>query len=166
MSELALEAHGLTKVYGGGRTLGWWPRLSIWAVNDVTISLTRGETLGIVGESGCGKSTLARMLAGLTVPSAGTISLKRQVGAAANRRQARVRSRTIQYVFQDPISSLNPRKTVRKILEAPLILLAGLDWKHRQERLAELMDAVKQAGITNVSIVTQPMEAKAAASAN
>lgn len=143
MSELALEAHGLTKVYGGGRTLGWRPRPSIWAVNDVTISLTRGETLGIVGESGCGKSTLARMLAGLTVPSAGTISLKRQVGASANRRQAKARGHTIQYVFQDPISSLNPRKTVRKTLEAPLILLARLDWKHRQERLAELMDAVQ-----------------------
>ena len=79
LNELALEARGLTKLYGGGHTLVGRPRPANHAVNDVALSLSRGETLGIVGESGCGKSTLARMLAGLTPPSAGTVSINGQV---------------------------------------------------------------------------------------
>jgi oligopeptide/dipeptide ABC transporter ATP-binding protein len=143
LTEPVLEARGLTKIYGGGRTLGGRPRLAIHAVSDVTLALTRGETLGIVGESGCGKSTLARMLVGLTRPSAGTISVHGEVLASETIRRPRVGTSAIQYVFQDPVSSLNPRKTVRKILEAPLIRLARLDRKQREERLVELMDAVK-----------------------
>ena len=75
MTELALEAWGLSKIYGGGRALGGRPRLAVHAVNNVSMALARGETLGIVGESGCGKSTLARMLANLTRPSTGTIRM-------------------------------------------------------------------------------------------
>ncbi|SEF11230.1 peptide/nickel transport system ATP-binding protein [Rhizobiales bacterium GAS191] len=143
MTELALEARGLTKIFGGGHTLGGRPRLAIHAVSDVTIALTRGKTLGIVGESGCGKSTLARMLVGLIRPSVGTISVNGQILVGENSSQHRVGRRAIQYVFQDPVSSLNPRKTIRKILEAPLIRLARLDRKQLEERLVELMDAVK-----------------------
>ena len=143
MNEPALEARGLTKLYGGGYTLIGRPRAANHAVSDVALSLSRGETLGIVGESGCGKSTLARMLAGLTPPSAGTVSINGQVFVGDRTTPPRAGRRTIQYVFQDPNSSLNPRKTVRNILETPLIRLARLDRRRRDERLLELMDAVK-----------------------
>ena len=143
MNEVALQARGLAKLYGGGRTLLGWPRPAIHAVTNVALSLLRGQTLGIVGESGCGKSTLARMLAGLTLPSAGTVSINGQVFVGDRTTPPRAGRRTIQYVFQDPNGSLNPRKTVRNILETPLIRLARLDRRRRDERLLELMDAVK-----------------------
>jgi oligopeptide/dipeptide ABC transporter ATP-binding protein len=143
LTELALEARGLTKIFGGGHTLGGRPRLAIHAVNDVTIALSRGKTLGIVGESGSGKSTLARMLVGLIRPSIGTISVNGQVLVRENSSQPRVGRRAIQYVFQDPVSSLNPRKTIRQILEGPLIHLALLDRERLHERVVELVDAVK-----------------------
>jgi peptide/nickel transport system ATP-binding protein len=107
LNEPALEARGLTKLYGGGYTLIGRPRAANHAVSDVALSLCRGETLGIVGESGCGKSTLARMLAGLTPPSAGTVSINGQIFAADRTTPPRAGRRTIQYVFQDPNGSLN-----------------------------------------------------------
>jgi oligopeptide/dipeptide ABC transporter ATP-binding protein len=118
-------------------------RPAVHAVDNVTIALARGETLGIVGESGCGKSTLARMLANLTRPSAGTIRVMGLAHLGEHAERPPGGRRAIQYVFQDPVASLNPRKTIRKILEAPLIHLVRLDRRQRQDRLVELMDAVK-----------------------
>src|ERR1700733_1473911 len=112
------------------------PRPANHAVTSVALSLLRGQTLGIVGESGCGKSTLARMLAGLTPPSAGTVSINGRVFDDGNARP-RVERRAIQYVFQDPVGSLNPRHRIHDILEAPLARLARLDRKRRGERLVE-----------------------------
>jgi oligopeptide/dipeptide ABC transporter ATP-binding protein len=140
--ELALEARGLTKFYGGGYTLFGRPRPANHAVSNVALSLSRGETLGIVGESGCGKSTLARMLAGLTPPSAGTVSINGRVFVGDRTTPPQAGRRAIQYVFQDPNGSLNPRKTIRNILETPLIRLARLDRRRREERLLELIDSV------------------------
>ena len=137
----ALVARGLGKTFGGGRTLLGRPKPAVHAVRDATFSVAKGETLGIVGESGCGKSTLARMLVGLLAPTTGTIEiegrdLSDRTGAPA------VFGRRIQYVFQDPVSSLNPRKTIRQILEAPLVHLLGMDGAGRRARIAELLDAV------------------------
>ena len=143
MTELALETRGLTKIYGGGFTLGGRRRPAIHAVSDVTINLNRGETLGVVGESGCGKSTLAKMLVGLLGPSVGTIKVHSRNTAIQSNNGSQPKRRSIQYVFQDPISSLNPRSTTRKILEAPLIRLTQLDRQQRNDRLFELLDAVK-----------------------
>lgn len=141
MTALALEVSGLEKVFGGGRALLGREKPSVHAVRDVSLKVPKGETLGIVGESGCGKSTLARMLVGLLEPTAGDIviegrSLAEQAGDPATF------GRLIQYVFQDPISSLNPRKTVHDILEAPLIHLLGLEEAARKARISELFDAV------------------------
>jgi oligopeptide/dipeptide ABC transporter ATP-binding protein len=143
LSEFALQACGLTKLYGGGHTLFGQARPVNHAVSNVVLSLSRGETLGIVGESGCGKSTLARMLSGLTPPSAGTVTVNGRVFAGDGNARPRGERRTIQYVFQDPLGALNPRKTIRSILEAPLKRLARLDRDRRRDRLLELMDAVK-----------------------
>jgi peptide/nickel transport system ATP-binding protein len=93
------------------------PRQLLRAVNGVDLSVQRGDVLGIVGESGCGKSTLARMLLGLTPPTAGTVFIDGQDVAMMDRRAL---ARRIQPVFQDPYSSLNPRRGVASIVAFPL----------------------------------------------
>jgi oligopeptide/dipeptide ABC transporter ATP-binding protein len=89
------------------------------AVDDVSIRLTAGHTLGIVGESGCGKSTLARTVVGLNVPASGHVIVdgaERDVSMTARRAAAK----RVQMVYQDPMGALNPRMIVRKIVELPL----------------------------------------------
>ena len=138
----ALVVRNLGKTFGGGRTLLGGRKPSISAVKGATFSVARGETLGIVGESGCGKSTLARMLVGLLPPTAGTIEIEGRDLSDHTGNPAAF-GRLIQYVFQDPISSLNPRKSIRQILEAPLIHLLGMEPSERKARIAELLDAVR-----------------------
>jgi len=129
-------------VFGGGRLLFGAASPRVHAVNGVDLAVRRGQTLGIVGESGCGKSTLARMLVGLDRPSAGSLVFDgRDLGALLRDRSKALR-RHVQYVFQDPVGSLNPRKTVRQILEAPLRHLRGLGTPALAGRVRELMDAV------------------------
>jgi peptide/nickel transport system ATP-binding protein len=138
-----MEARAVTRRFGGGRSLFGRRKPAVHAVQGVSFDLLKGETLGIVGESGCGKSTLARLLVGLQRPSEGSVLLE---GAAVHDAAAfgrRALARRIQYVFQDPLSSLNPRKTIRQILEAPLVHLLGMPAPARRERLAEIMEAVR-----------------------
>lgn len=138
----AIEAESLTRIFGGGRTLFGTARPAIHAVQGADLRVEAGETLGVVGESGCGKSTLARMLVGLDRPTAGTIRLDGEDAVALGARDRRALARRIQYVFQDPVASLNPRKTIRQALEAPMRRLLGLDASARRTRLEELMAAV------------------------
>ena len=128
MSDM-LEIRDLTRYFGGGRTIFGATKPRLTAVRAVSLDLKRGETLGIVGESGCGKSTLARMLVGLDRPSEGTIRLD---GKDLTEGGARALAARVQYVFQDPVSSLNPRHTIRHILEAPMKHLLGLGSAERQ----------------------------------
>ncbi|WP_144638721.1 ABC transporter ATP-binding protein [Bordetella genomosp. 13] len=93
------------------------PRRTLHAVNGVDLAVERGSVLGIVGESGCGKSTLARLLLGLTAPSAGHIELDGQDIAQLGRRAM---ARRLQPIFQDPYSSLNPRRSIASIVSLPL----------------------------------------------
>lgn len=138
---LALEVTNLRKTFGGGRTVLGRELPSVHAVRDVNLTVRKGETLGIVGESGCGKSTLARMLVGLLEPSEGEIVIE-GTRLAEHAGKPAAFGRLIQYVFQDPISSLNPRKTIREVLEAPLMHLLGMDAVARKARISELFDAV------------------------
>nr|WP_272211981.1 oligopeptide/dipeptide ABC transporter ATP-binding protein [Marinicella sp. W31]MDC2877874.1 ATP-binding cassette domain-containing protein [Marinicella sp. W31] len=133
------------RTFGGGKTLFGKKLPAVHAVQDVSIDVKKGETLGIVGESGCGKSTLARLLSGLDIPTGGTITFEGKDLAEEARKNPRALARQVQYVFQDPVSSLNPRKRVRTILEAPLIHLLGLKKAERETRLEELMNAVNLA---------------------
>ena len=136
---VALKTTALAKTFDIGKRLIGPPRARVHAVHPVTLEVRTGETLGIVGESGCGKSTLARMLVGLTPPTSGTIEIE---GRALDRADPAAFGRLIQYVFQDPVSSLNPRKTIREIMEAPLRMLHGLRGRALEARIADLFDAV------------------------
>jgi peptide/nickel transport system ATP-binding protein len=109
------------------------------AVQNVSLSVQRGKALGVVGESGSGKSTLAKAIIGLVEPSAGSIRLDGETTRDIPRLEF---ARSVQFVFQDPYSSLNPRRTVRETLEAPLRHLIGLDARARERRVAELLDLV------------------------
>ncbi|OAN73359.1 peptide ABC transporter ATP-binding protein [Jannaschia sp. EhC01] len=135
----ALRLSDLSKTFPLGRTLFGPERPGVRAVHPITLGVPQGETLGIVGESGCGKSTLARMLVGLLEPTTGTIEIE---GTALDNADPAIFGKRIQYVFQDPISSLNPRKTIRQIIEAPLKLLHGMDKAARTARIAEIFATV------------------------
>ncbi|MGB8622094.1 MAG: oligopeptide/dipeptide ABC transporter ATP-binding protein [Paracoccaceae bacterium] len=136
---LALKLSHLSKTFPVGKPLFGKPKGLVRAVRPMDLDVQEGETLGIVGESGCGKSTLARMLVGLLPPSTGTIEIE---GAALDNADPAVFGKRIQYVFQDPISSLNPRKTIRQIMEVPLRRLHGMNRAAREKRIAEIFAAV------------------------
>jgi peptide/nickel transport system ATP-binding protein len=138
----AVEATNLTRTFGGGRTLFGGRLPAVYAVQSADLIVREGETLGVVGESGCGKSTLARMLVGLDAPTEGTIKLEGRDVTEMAGRDPRALAKHIQYVFQDPVASLNPRKTIRQTLEAPMYRLLGLGKAAREEKLRELMAAV------------------------
>ncbi len=142
MSPPLMQIDAVTRIFGGGRSLLGRVKPGVHAVQQVSFDIRPGETLGIVGESGCGKSTLARMLVGLDQPTSGMIRFKGEDVAASARSNFTSIARRIQYVFQDPVASLNPRKTIRAILEAPLARLLRLGRKEREERLKMLLDAV------------------------
>ena len=114
-------------------------KFEVTAVNNISLKIKPGETFGLVGESGCGKSTLAKMLVGLLKPTSGRIIID---GEIFDKSDPKVFGKKIQYVFQDPISSLNPRKTIRQIIEAPLKNLHGMKRSNRDTRIKELFDAV------------------------
>jgi len=143
MSEIAISARELTKTFGGGRTLFGRKRHQVNAVKNVSLDLRRGETLAVVGESGSGKSTLARMFVGLTEPTSGTMTIADRDATDLRKSGARAFGKVIQYVFQDPVASLNPRKTIKQILDVPLNLLGKLDVAQRAQKMAQLLDAVQ-----------------------
>ena len=138
----AIEAVDVTRTFGGGRTLFGGRRPGVHAVQSASLTVETGETLGVVGESGCGKSTLARMLVGLDRPTGGSIRLEGEDVAEMARRDSHALAKRVQYVFQDPVASLNPRKTIRQILEAPMRRLLGMAEAERAARLTELMQVV------------------------
>ena len=112
------------------------------AVDDVSFSINKGDTLGVVGESGCGKSTLGRTVLKLLEPTDGKIIYKDKDITNISAKENRQLRKQMQIIFQDPYSSLNPRKTVFQLISAPLETFRMGNKAEREKRVLELMDLV------------------------
>src|SRR5262245_51573519 len=135
-----IDARGLTKLYTVESGFVSKKQTILSAVEDVDLTIERGETLGLVGESGCGKSTVARLLLRLVEPTRGEVSYGGQNVLALSGRDLRRLRRKMQIVFQDPYSSLNPRHSVGQILAEGIEEEAGR--RERAQRVRELVDLV------------------------
>jgi peptide/nickel transport system ATP-binding protein len=133
-----LEARGVSRTFAISRGLFARKRM-LRAVADVDLDLAKGEVLGLVGESGSGKSTLARILLGLLPPDSGSVRL---AGADIGGMPRRALARRIQPVFQDPYSSLNPRRTIASIVTAPLAVQRIGDTAGRRAKALAMLQRV------------------------
>ena len=134
--QILLEAENLVKEFPARRG-------KVHAVSDVSLCIYRGETLALVGESGCGKSTLGRMLLRLIEPTSGRLRYDGQNLLALKPEKMREMRRRMQIIFQDPYASLNPRMSIGRIIEEPLLThKIGENRQERQSIVHSLMDKV------------------------
>ena len=132
------------------------PRGTLHAVDDVSFSIQRGKTLGIVGESGCGKSTTGRAILRLIEPTSGQVLFEGQDVLKLNKAQIRRLRCDMQIIFQDPYSSLDPRKSVSELISEPIRLHHLIrDKRQMQQRVLELMETV---GLAERLVNTYPHE--------
>ena len=132
MSDVLLEANHVKKYF---KT----PKGILHAVDDVTFSIDRGKTLGVVGESGCGKSTTGRVVLRLLEPTEGSILMEGEDISKLSEAQMRNKRKEMQMIFQDPLASLDPRKIIEEPLKIHNIISSA---KERQKRVLELMETV------------------------
>lgn len=139
MGETILEVKNLKKHFKS-------PKGTVHAVDGLSFTLEKGKTLGIVGESGCGKSTTGRVILHLLEATDGTVLFEGKDVTHASRKELQALRRDMQIIFQDPFSSLNPRRTVSQLIAEPIRLnklITGKDQKEQIEnRVLELMDIV------------------------
>ncbi|MDM6877206.1 dipeptide ABC transporter ATP-binding protein, partial [Escherichia coli] len=132
-----LKVNHLLKYFRGGKG-----REVVQAVDDISFTVMKGETLGVVGESGCGKSTLGRLLTMIEIPTGGELYYQGQDLLKHDPQAQKLRRQKIQIVFQNPYGSLNPRKKVGQILEEPLLINSSLSKEQRREKALAMMAKV------------------------
>lgn len=140
--EVLLEVKNLKKWFPIKRGLSFSEKRYIKAVDDVSFTVYKGETLGLVGESGCGKSTLARTILRLIEPTGGQVLYRGEDFLQKGKREVKEMRSNLQIVFQDPYGSLHPKMRVGKIIEAPLVISKYGDKEMRKERVNELVEMV------------------------
>ncbi|HTE90923.1 MAG TPA: ATP-binding cassette domain-containing protein [Terriglobales bacterium] len=138
-----LEIRNLTKVFPLGESIfGGGAKGEVRAVDDVSLDIEPGETLGLVGESGSGKSTLGRLVLRLIQPTSGSVLFDGRDLLAANHNEMRRLRRDMQIIFQDPFGSLDPRMRVEEVITEPLIIHESMSPSSRRARVTELLRAV------------------------
>ncbi len=136
-----LQAENLSRHYRVSQGL-FQPKATVRALDGVSFSLRPRQTLAVVGESGCGKSTLARQLTLIEPPSAGRLLLGGEATAGADGARLKALRQQVQMVFQNPFSSLNPRKSIAATLDEPLLINTALSKAERRERIEALITQV------------------------
>ncbi|BBO71077.1 ABC transporter ATP-binding protein [Desulfosarcina alkanivorans] len=145
----------LEKQFPVGEWRPFQPRESVKALDDVSFDIRKGETFGLVGESGCGKSTVARVMLGLIPPSGGQVHFDQHNIFNLDREALRLLRKRMQIIFQDPFSSLDPRKTIEKIVAEPLTVHRIGSVDERRSRVRELLGRV---GLTPAAFNRYPHE--------
>jgi len=142
-SEVVLQVRDLVKSYPIKSNFWGKPTAYLKAVDNVSFAVKKGETVGLVGESGCGKSTLSKALLRLIEPDAGKVFFKGESVLDWNRKMLNKKRKEIQYIFQDPYSSLNPRHTIGYAIQEPMTVHRILPTQNqRRERVEELLELV------------------------
>lgn len=142
MSEVLLEARNIKKYFPIKKGLLLREVGQVKAVDDITLSVRRGETLGLVGESGCGKSTLGRTLIRLYEPTGGELKLNGQDFLKLSGSELRQKRKNIQMIFQDPYAALDPRMTIGQIIGQPFKIHKTLGAKEAETRVQQLLELV------------------------
>jgi oligopeptide transport system ATP-binding protein len=150
-----LSIRDLVKVYQTDEGIFGKTKRELRAVNGISLDITQGETLGLVGESGCGKTTLGRMILRLIEPTSGSITFNGQDVLASSGSQLRRLRRDMQIIFQDPFGSLDPRMTVEDVVAEPFVIHESMSAAERHMRCAELMRAV---GLDQSALARYPHE--------
>jgi oligopeptide/dipeptide ABC transporter ATP-binding protein len=140
-----LEADGLSKAFTMRSADRFARKHEVTVLDDISLAVRRGESFGLVGESGCGKSTLARCLLRLLEPTAGRVMFEGRDLAELGREELRAMRRRMQFVFQDPFSSLDPRMTAGAIVEEPLLVHEIGD---RDQRRVAVLEMLADVGLT------------------
>ena len=136
-----LEVNNLKKLFPVNKKL-FQERQYVKALDDISLKIGRGETLGMVGESGCGKTTFGRTVLRLTEPSSGSITFDGRDVCAAGKEELRRLRMEMQIIFQDPYASLNPRMTVADIIRSPLDVFKLGTKEERNQKVKEILSRV------------------------
>jgi len=149
MSEKLLEVNGLKKYFKTSRGM-------LHAVDDISFTIEKGKTLGVVGESGCGKSTTGRAILRLLEPTGGQVHFEGQDILALSSEEMRKKRKEMQIIFQDPFSSLNPRKTISQTISEPMII--NNLYPTKKEQMEKVIEVMTTVGLAERLVNTYPHE--------